>query len=276
MTSSSEAASPPQTAKLPLDAAFGWLRAGWADAKIQPGLSFGYGAAVCLVSWAMVGAIFRLGWGNALFPALAGFMILGPVVAVGLYEKSRRLERGESVTLGEMLGAGFRNRGQILFVGALLALLGMVWMRAATIIAALFLGWKPVPNELSSVLELLFTTPAGLGMLVVGSLVGALFAGLAFGVGAFAAPMLLDRERDLDAFTAMGVSATLVWRHLPAMLVWGACVLAGFLFALATGLLGLIVVFPLIGHATWRAYEALRGEAAELIGAEAPPQEEGA
>ena len=260
--------------RLPTDAAFAWLRAGWADAKIQPGLSFGYGVAVFLASWAMVGAIFLVGWGNALFPALAGFMILGPVVAVGLYEKSRRLERGESVTLGEMLGAGFRNRGQILFVGALLALLVMIWMRAATIIAALFLGWKPVPNEFSSVMELLFTTPAGLGMLVTGSLVGALFAGLSFAIGAFAAPMLLDRERDLDAFTAMGVSATLVWRHLPAMLAWGACVLAAFAFSLATGLFGLIIAFPLIGHATWRAYESLRGEAAELIGAEAPAQAE--
>ena len=261
--------NPKPSSALPLDAARGWLRAGWADMKIQPALSYGYGVAIFLASWAIMGLLFLWGWGNVLFPALAGFMILGPVVAVGLYEKSRRLDRGEKVTLGEMLGAGFRNRGQILFVGALLALLIMIWMRAATIIAALFLGWRPVPNELSSVMDLLFFTPTGWAMLLVGCLVGALFAGFAFAVSAFSAPMLLDR--DLDAFTAMGVSAALVWRHLPTMLVWGACVLAGFLISLATGLIGLIWVFPLIGHATWRAYEAVREEAAALAGEDPAP-----
>lgn len=268
MTSTSQAETPRAFARLPLDSARGWLRAGWADAKTQPALSFGYGAAVCLASWAMVGLILRAGWGNVLFPALAGFMILGPVVAVGLYEKSRRLDRGERVALGAMLGAGLRNRGQILFVGALLALLIMVWMRAATILAALFLGWRPVPSGFSGAMDLLFATPGGWALLLVGGAVGALFAGLAFGLSAFSVPMLLDR--DLDAATAMGVSARLVWRHLPAMLVWGACVLGAFLFSLATGLLGLVVAFPLIGHATWRAYESVRAEAVLLAGAEAP------
>lgn len=258
MTSSQDSPA----SRLPLDAGLGWLRAGWADVKTRPGLSYGYGIAVFLASWAMVGLISLIGWGNVLFPALAGFMILGPVVAVGLYEKSRRLEAGQEVTLGAMLGAGFRHRGQILFIGALLTILIMLWMRAATVIAALFLGWKPVPNEFGAVMELLFATPAGLGMLFVGVIVGALFAGLAFAVSAFSIPLLLDRN--LDAATAMGVSVSLVWRHLPAMLVWGALVLAGFLISLATGFIGLIFVFPLIGHATWRAYSALRPEALAL------------
>ena len=103
---------------------------------------------------------------------------------------------------------------------------------------------------------MLFSTGHGLAMLAVGTAVGGLFAAFAFAVSAFSIPMMLDRR--VDALTAMGTSWALVWNNLPALLVWGAAVLALFLLSLATGMLGLIIVFPWLGHASWHAWRAVR------------------
>ena len=93
-------------------------------------------------------------------------------------------------------------------------------------------------------------------MLVVGTVTGGLFAAFSFAIGAFAIPMLLAERT--DAFTAMGTSISLVWNNLPVMITWGAIVLALFALSLASGLLGLIIIFPLLGHATWHSYRAIR------------------
>lgn len=240
---------------VPANAAFTWLRAGWQDLGVKPALSLAYGALVFAVSLAVVWGMFALGWDDILFPALAGFMIVGPILAVGLYEKSRCLVRHEAVSLPRMIFVKAESRGQILFIGALLCLLMLVWMRAAVIVYALFFGVRPFPG-LDHVAEMLFTTPTGWAMLVVGTLVGGLFAAFSFAISAFSIPMLLNER--LDAFTAMGMSMALVWRNLPAMLVWGAIVLGLFIASLASGMLCLIVVFPLLGHSTWHAYRAIR------------------
>jgi uncharacterized membrane protein len=241
---------------LPPDAALIWLKAGWRDFCAQPGLSLAYGFAVFAASAAVVAGLFVQGWDAMLFPALAGFMVVGPILAVGLYEKSRRLALGERVSLVQMIvvrpAAGVR---QMLFVGVLLLLLMLLWMRAAVLLYALFFGWRPFLG-LDQLVPTLIATVPGLGLLVVGGLVGGLFAAFAFAISAFSIPMLLDKR--IDAFTAMGASLALTWRNLPAMIGWGAAVLGLFLFSLATGLLGLVVAFPLLGHATWRAYDAVR------------------
>ena len=96
-------------------------------------------------------------------------------------------------------------------------------MRAAVIIYALFFGLRPFPG-LDHIAAMLFTTPIGWAMLVVGTVVGGLFAAFSFAISAFSIPMLLDER--LDAFTAMGTSMALVWNNLPVMLTWGAIVLA--------------------------------------------------
>jgi uncharacterized membrane protein len=93
-------------------------------------------------------------------------------------------------------------------------------------------------------------------MLLVGTVVGGLFAAFSFAISVFSVPMLLDEE--VDAFTAMGTSISMVWRNLPVMVMWGAIVSVLFVFSVATALVGLIVVFPLLGHATWHAYKAIR------------------
>ena len=146
---------------LPLSAPFGWLAAGWRDLVRRPGPSLAYGLAVFAVSLAIVGGLYAIGHDYILFPALAGFMVVGPILAVGLYEKSRRLATGAPVTLGSMVFVHARSGGQILFIGVLLCMLMLLWMRAAVIVYALFFGLTPFPG-LDHIAEMLFTTPTGI------------------------------------------------------------------------------------------------------------------
>ena len=232
-----------------------WLALGWRDFTTQPAMSIAYGLVIFLISVAFVGTLIASGRDYILFPAFAGFMVVGPILAVGLYEKSRRIEEGLPLRWVNIFFVKPRSGGQILFTGVLLCVLTMVWMRAAVIIYALFFGLLPFPG-LNHIVPMLFTTPVGWALLVVGTVVGALFASFSFAISAFSIPMLL--EEHIDCLTAMGTSMRLVWNNLPVMLAWGAIVLVLFLLSLATGMLGLIVVFPLLGHGTWHAYRAIR------------------
>ncbi|SMQ68707.1 Uncharacterized membrane protein [Devosia lucknowensis] len=232
-----------------------WLARGWRDLWTKPGLSLAYGLGVTLLSWAIVYAMFHFGWAQILFPALAGFLVVGPLLATGLYVKSRKLAAREQVTLFDMLFP--RGGMHLFFVGAVLMTLMLVWVRAAVLLYALFFGWRAFPG-FDQVVSTLFTTPEGLAMLLVGTAVGGLFAAFSFAIGAFSIPLMLDRGK--DAFSAMGLSLSFVTNNTPATLVWAALVVALVLFSIGTGLLALVIIFPLLGHATWHAYVAVRGE----------------
>lgn len=245
------------TRNLPLGAPFAWLAAGWRDLFDHPLPSLAYGLAVFLVSAGLVWGLVAWGWDYVLFPALGGFLVVGPILAVGFYEKSRRLAAGEKVTLGAMLAVHPRSGTQVLFIGALLCGLMLLWMRAAVLLYALFFGVGPFPG-LDQIVPVLLHSPMGWSLLVVGTVVGGLFAGFAFAISVFSVPMLLDQDR--DALTAMGLSGVMTAKNLPVMLVWGAVVLALVLIGLATALVGLIVIFPWLGHATWHAYRAMAAE----------------
>jgi len=236
-------------------AAFGWLKQGWRDFCTNPLSSLCYGLLIFILSLVIVGGLFTFGWDYVLFPALAGFMVVGPLLALGLYEKSRRIAAGERVSLLQMVFVRPASGGQILFTGVLLCLLMLLWMRAAVIVYALFFGLRPFPG-LYHIVSMLFTTATGWTMLVTGTLVGGLFAAFSFAISVFSIPMLLDER--VDALTAMGTSMALVWNNLPVMLTWGAVVMGLIALSLATGLLGLIVTFPVLGHATWHAYKQIR------------------
>ena len=235
--------------------ALDWLAAGWRDFTVYPAASISYGILVFMVSVITIVGLFALHFDYILLPAFAGFMVVGPVIGIGLYEKSRRIAEGRPVTLWQMVYVRPESGGQILFAGVLLFLLTLLWMRAAVIVYALFFGLRPFPG-LDHIIPMLFTTATGWAMLVVGSAVGGLFAAFAFAISAFSIPMLLSKRT--DALTAMATSMALVWNNLPVMLTWAAIMLALIMAGIATGLLGMIVIFPVLGHGSWHAYRTMR------------------
>ncbi len=247
---------------LPWLTAFSWLAAGWEDLKTNPLPSLIYGLIVFAVSLLVVWSLFSFQLDYILFPALSGFMVVGPRIAAGLSEKSRRLERGETTTLGQMLSVHAESGAQGFFLGVILLTLLMLWMRSAVLLYALYFGLTPFPG-FDHVAQMLFTTATGWSLIIVGSIVGGIFAAFAFSVSVFAVPMLLEERT--DALTAMGISLALVWNNLPVMLAWGAIVAGLFALSVLTGFAGLIVIFPLLGHATWHAYRAIRTSRGEKV-----------
>jgi uncharacterized membrane protein len=246
---------------LPGRTALDWLAAGWRDFRRNPGPSLAYGFLVWAVSAFVVWGIFRFDVEYFFFPALSGFMVLGPLMAGGLYEKSRRLETGEDTSLGQILFVRMVSSYQAVFLGLLLLLLFLLWQRASVLLYALHIGVRPFPG-FDEMLAQVFTTWMGLSLIVTGAVVGGLFAAFAFAVSVFSLPMMLEERT--DALTAMGISLALVWNNLRVMLAWGAIVVAVFLLSLVT-VVGLIVAFPVLGHATWHAYRAIRVSRGERV-----------
>lgn len=238
---------------VPLDAPWHWLAKGWGDIWSAPLISFGYGLLFFAVSVALtVGLV----WYESLSlvpAAAAGFMLVGPVLAMGLYEVSRRHEKGQPVTFQNAMKALMGSSNQVRFAGVVLAGILMIWLRIATLLFALFFGLEY--PDFSEFVRLLLTTPTGLGLLVVGTAVGAVFAFTVFAVSAISIPMLMDR--DIDFVSAALASIEAIRRNFGVMVLWAWLIAILMVVGLAALYVGLIVVFPLIGHATWHAYRAL-------------------
>ncbi len=146
----------------------------------------------------------------------------------------------------------------LVFAGLLLCLLVVLWLRAADLLYALFFGMLPFPG-FDHILVQLLTTPRGWALILTGSAIGGLFAAFAMAISLFSIPMLLERR--VDALTALGTSFAITTQNLRSVLPWGVIVTLGFALSAATGLLGLIVIFPLLGHGTWHAWRAIDREA---------------
>lgn len=237
-----------------LEAPWTWLARGWRDLWQAPGTSLAYGLIFAAVSAAITAGLWLAGEIQLLPPLAAGFMLVGPLLAVGLYETSRRLEAGERPSLGAALAVVGRAPAQLAFLGVLLMVVLLFWIRLAFLLFALFMGTGEAPPPDTLVQQLLFT-PQGLGLLVVGSLLGGFLAFAVFALSAVSVPLLLERR--VDAVTAIGASLAAVRRNWKAMLLWAWLIAVITVCGLATLYLGLIVTFPLIGHATWHAYRAL-------------------
>jgi uncharacterized membrane protein len=236
---------------IPFDAPWAWLAAGWRDLWRIPlvSLSYGAGFTAAVVGVLAALAIFEA---HSLFPAVAGgYLIIAPFLGVGLYEASRRLVAGEAVTLSGIVRTRLASPGQLAFFGLLLLLVFLVWLRIAFLLMMLFLGTATPPAIEQFVHDMLLTVP-GLSLLVVGSAVGASLSGLVFAMSALAVPMLMVER--VDALTAAGRSIATVMANPKPMALWAALIAAMMACAFATMLVGLVIVFPLIAHATWHAY----------------------
>ncbi|MGF1628802.1 MAG: DUF2189 domain-containing protein [Kiloniellaceae bacterium] len=246
----------PPVRRLQLDRPWAWLAAGWQDLKRAPGVSLTYGAIFTAVSFLITAGVFLAGVEYLLFPLAAGFMLVGPMLAVGLYETSRRLETGEPVSLRSALFVATRSPMRLAFLGVTLMALLLIWMRAATLLLALFLGPMAFP-PLAEIVPTLLLTSQGVALLVVGTACGALLATAVFTISVVSVPLLM--ERDLDFASAVFVSVQAVLRNPKPMLLWAWLVALLTGIGLATCFLGLIVTFPLVGHATWHAYRETVG-----------------
>lgn len=242
--------------RVAFDAPWAWLAAGWRDLWRHPTISLGYGLLVALASWTLFLGLLRI---EALAMVLAlagGFLLVGPLLAVGLYQISHRLESERPVRFSDVFVPDKLARGQLAFFGVLLLLFFLAWVRFATLLASLFLGGLTLP-PLSQFVQTLLFTPSGLGLMVLGTIIGAVLAVVVFALSAFSIPMLVDRHT--DAFTAARASVAAVAANPRAMGLWAALIVVMIAAGVATAFAGLIIAFPLIGHATWHGYRDVFG-----------------
>ena len=228
------------------------LRKGLDDFMAMPThvifLSLIYPVAGLLIAWAAFGyALLPL-----LYPMAAGFALLGPFAAIGIYELSRRREQGLDTDWTHAFDLlqkdSFRS---LLALGAMLIVLFIIWIAVANAIYVAHFGYA-APQSLAGFARDLLTTPTGRSMIVIGNLVGFLFALAAFMISVVAFPLLMDRN--IGTMAAVATSVKAVLRNPLTMALWGLIVAVALLIGSLPLFIGLAVVIPVLGHATWHLY----------------------
>jgi uncharacterized membrane protein len=237
---------------LPLLAPFSWLSRGLADLRHAPGPSLFHGLCFTVLGWLLLAA-FRQAI-EFITAATAGFLLLGPFLALGLYELSRRREQKLDCSLAAAVAVWRASAGSIGTYSLLLIVLYLVWARASLAVFAIFYA-NDIPTTVAFLHQVRHLD--NLDFLLAYLMVGVFFAGLVFACSVIAIPLMLDRG--LDAGTAMATSVFAVIRNLPAMLVWAALIVALLTIGMGTAYVGVIIAMPILGHATWHAYRDLVG-----------------
>ena len=226
--------------RLAANAPLRWIAAGWRDYKASPGISLAYGLIVFGVSLGVSLLAWELGSYVLVISMLSGFIFVAPLLATGMYSVSRQLGRGKSVSFARSVKRMHLALRDALVFALVLLVIFLVWVRAGVMVHVFF------PAGESHDLMLL------LRFLGIGSAVGSIFALVTFSAAAFSLPTIVDR--DADMVTACITSVNAVLRNKPAMAVWIALIVALTGLGFATAGLGLIVVIPLLGYATWHGY----------------------
>lgn len=248
----------PELGRVRLDMLGEALRRGWADLKRAPGYALVFAGPYVLLGWIMCWVTWATGHSYWLVFAVVGFPLIGPFAAVGFYEVSHRLETGRSLDMSSVMGVvAHQRRRQLPSLCAVIIIVFLFWFFLAHMIFALFLGLSTMTNISSS--YAVYLTGNGLAMLALGSVVGGLFALLLYMITVIALPLLLDRE--VDFVTAMITSFQLVQANLLPMLVWAALIAGLTFLAMVPAFLGLLIVLPLLGHASWHLYRQARDAA---------------
>lgn len=243
----------PDVNSVDLSAPFRWLKEAWGDLGKAwlPCLAYGFGLAVlsaCLCIWLFLS-------GGALW-ALAlslGFVFVAPLLAMGFYEAGRLLATGKTPTLRQMILVKSAFRRDLAYLGLVLVFIYFVWGEVARVVYAL--STYRLHQTASEFIAFALGTTEGQSMLVSGSVIGAAIAYLTYCLVVVSIPMLLNR--DSDFFIATVTSVRAVVKNPGPMALWALIIAVLTLFSIATAFLGLIVVFPLLGLASWRAYRDL-------------------
>lgn len=238
---------PPPIREVPVSRVLHWISLGWRDLKRVPLPSLLHGVIVMIGGWAILGITLHSWY---LVPgAFSGFLLVGPILATGLYELSRRLEMSERPGLREVIGAWRRGTRPLVWLGLLLVLAGTAWVLVSSVLFGLFVE-APITGVRSVLRHIVLSE--GSFLFPVWILLGGFGASLVFAATVISTPMLLDR--DVDMVTALSTSIQAVGRNPITMVVWATFIMIVTGIALATLMVGFIVVIPLVGHATWHAY----------------------
>lgn len=227
-----------------------WIRQGFSDLMSCPIPSLFYGFC-----FAGMGLLVTLVFEHAYEYTMAvtsGFLLLGPLLAMGLYEISRRRELGHDCALAPSLVVWRRNAGNLGIFAVVLGVVFLVWARASLIMFALFYT-SEVPNLTGFLSQLL--KMENLEFLAVYFGVGLIFATIVFAVSVVSIPLMLDRNQ--DAITSMLASIGTLFRNPGPLMIWAVLIVALTAIGFATFHLGLVLLMPVIGHATWHAYRDL-------------------
>ena len=226
---------------LDINAPFNWLKLGFSDIKRAPRQSLSYGSIIFGISLLVSATALKFGNVASLLILLSGFIFIGPVIAVGLYSISRQLQQGKKPVLGYCLHQGQRHIGNTLLFAVVLLVVFMLWARAASMIHVFF----PMTSHADWQEYIIF--------LSIGSFVGGIFASIIFCASAFSLPMILDRKVDMVTAIVTSVNATL--SNKKVMLLWALLILGILIIGFVTAFIGLIFLLPLLGHASWHAYQ---------------------
>lgn len=231
----------------PLD----WLGRGWRDLWRQPGASLFYGVAVAVTGAVILGATASLPYLFA--AAITGFLLVAPMLAAGLYELSRRYLADEPVSLGDTMLAWKRNPSCMIGFGLLSILAGTLWQVISAVIVAVFYKGPPLA-PLDMMIQVLIN-PQHYLMFFVYMGAGGLLAAVVFALSVVSMPMLIDRRCDL--ISALATSVNAVAENPLPLAVWAVIIMLLSGLGFATALVGLVLVMPWLGHASFHAYRDL-------------------
>ncbi|WP_035054559.1 DUF2189 domain-containing protein [Andreprevotia chitinilytica] len=239
----------PVTRKVNAGRPFTWLKRAWQDLLSHPAPSLAYGVLTAVTGWIVLAIASHFTY---LFTfSITGYLLLAPLCAAGIYELTSEREEGRPTSFAQSIRDLMKNIGQLAFFGVILGMIAIGWERVSAILFALFYGGDAVTMD--GFLQALVGEYAG--FTIAWLIGGFLLSCVVFALTAISIPMLADRE--VDVVTAMMTSLRAVLENLPAMLLWAAIIVALTVIGFATFLIGFVVLFPLLGHATWIAYKDL-------------------
>lgn len=235
------------------------LGRGMRDFQAAPSYGLMFGALYAAGGILIVGSVMALGVSYLAYPLAAGFALLGPFVAVGLYEVSRKREAGRLPTMREVWSA-MRSRSEIGWMAFVTLFIFILWMYQARLLVALFLGLNASFPTLRDFITVVLTTNEGLLFLLVGNLIGSVLSLILFSLTVVSFPLLLDR--DVDFVTAMITSVRAVATSPVPMIGWAIVVVVLLIMSVLPFFLGLLVTLPVLGHTTWHLYRRVVAPAA--------------